>query len=289
MRRFALLLLPCALAVSTKAGKSQTEKRFAQIETENGSRIGVTAIDSATNERIDHRPNERFLMCSTFKLLAVAAVLQRVDRGEEKLDRFVPYIQTDILEYAPVTKQHVAEGGMQLGALCEAAIEQSDNTAGNLLLQAIGGPAGLTEFARSIGDNTTRLDRIEPDLNVSKDGDQRDTTSSASMCTDLVRILTTGFLSEKSRDLLRDWLSKNETGATMIRAGIPADWRVGDKTGRSRQGEINDVAVVCPPNGAQIFVAIYVMAPSLSDERRSDVVAKVAREIVEAFAELRKD
>jgi beta-lactamase class A len=289
VRQFALLLLPCALAVSTKAGESPTEKRFAQIETENGSRIGVTAIDSATHRRIDHRPNERFLMCSTFKLLAAAAVLQRVDRGEERLDRFVPYTQTDILEYAPVTKKHVAEGGMQLGALCEAAIEQSDNTAGNLLLRAIGGPAGLTKFARSIGDNTTWLDRIEPDLNVSKDGDQRDTTSPASMCTDLVRILTTGFLSEKSRDLLQDWLSKNETGATMIRAGIPADWRVGDKTGRSRQGEINDVAVVAPPNGAQIFVAIYVMAPSLSDERRADVVAKVAREIVEAFAEFRKD
>jgi beta-lactamase class A len=286
---FALLLLPCALAVSTKAGESQTEKRFAQIETENGSRIGVAAINAATSRRIDHRSNERFLMCSTFKLLAAAAVLQRIDRGEEKLDRFVPYTQADILEYAPVTKQHVAEGGMQLGALCEAAIEQSDNTAGNLLLQAIGGPAGLTKFARSIGDDTTRLDRIEPDLNVSKDGDQRDTTSPASMCTDLVRILTTDFLSEKSRDLLQDWLSKNETGVTMIRAGVPADWRVGDKTGRSRLGEINDVAVVSPPSGGRIFIAIYVMAPALSDERRSEVIAKVAREIVKTFAEVRKD
>src|SRR5689334_8611459 len=128
-----------------------------------GSRIGVVAIDSATGRRIEHRPNERFLMCSTFKLLAAAAVLQRVDRGEEKLNRFIPYTQADILAYAPVTKQHLSEGGMKLGALCEAAIEQSDNTAGNLLLQAIGGPGGVTNFARSIADETTRLDRMEPE------------------------------------------------------------------------------------------------------------------------------
>lgn len=219
-------------------------------------------------------------MCSTFKLLAAAAVLRRVDRGEDNLDRFVHYTQADILEYAPVTKQHVAEGGMKLGALCEAAIEQSDNTAGNLLLQAIGGPAGLTKFARSLGDNTTRLDRMEPELNVSKDGDDRDTTSSAAMSNDLVRLITSDVLSEKSRDLLQNWLLKNETGPTLIRAGVPKDWRVGDKTGRSGQGATNDVAVLYPPNGARIFIAIYATAPSLSDEKRSELVANLTREVV---------
>ncbi len=289
MRWLALLVIACALAVSSIAVEVDFENRIAQIETETGSRIGIVAIDSATKRRLDHRLNERFLMCSTFKLLAAAAVLQRVDRDEEKLDRFVRYTQADILEYAPVTKQHAAEGGMLLGALCEAAIEQSDNTAGNLLLQSIGGPAGLTRFARSIGDNTTRLDRIEPDLNISKDGDQRDTTSPAAMCNDLVRILTTGFLSEKSRDLLQDWLLKNETGATLIRAGVPKDWRVGDKTGRSRQGATNDVAVLYPPNGARIFVAVYVTAPSLSDEKSSEIVANLTREVVKAFSTTQKN
>src|ERR1700722_11749510 len=129
VRRFALPVL-CALAVSTEAAEQQIGNRISQIEKETGSRIGFVAIDTENGRRIEHRPNERFLMCSTFKLLAAAAILQRVDRGEDKLDRFVRYSQADLLEYAPVTKQHVAEGGMKLGALCEAAIEQSDNTAG---------------------------------------------------------------------------------------------------------------------------------------------------------------
>ena len=287
--RFVSSLLILSLAVSANAIGSPVVDRVQQIEHETGSRIGVVAIDSANQQRIEHRPNERFLMCSTFKLLAAAAVLQRVDHGDENLERFVRYTQADILEYAPVTKQHVAEGGMKLGALCEAAIEQSDNTAGNLLLQTIGGPAGLTKFARSLGDNMTRLDRIEPELNIAKDGDERDTTSPAAMGNDLVRLLTPGVLSEKSRDLLQNWLLKNETGPTLVRSGVPKDWRVGDKTGRSGQGEVNDVAVIYPPNGARLFVAIYSMTPSLSDEKRSEIIAQVTREIVDALRPAQKN
>ncbi|HUE40710.1 MAG TPA: class A beta-lactamase [Chthoniobacterales bacterium] len=285
MRWFALLGPLCVFALSTSAAEPQVESRIAQIETETGSRIGVVAIDSATNRRIEHRPNERFLMCSTFKLLAAAAILQRVDRGTDKLDQFVRYTQADILEYAPVTKQHVAEGGMKLGALCEAAIEQSDNTAGNLLLQAINGPVGLTKFARSLGDETTRLDRMEPELNIAKEGDERDTTSPAAMCNDLVRLFTSDFLSEESRELLQGWLLHNQTGATLIRSGVPKGWAVGDKTGRSGSGETNDVAILYSPvpDGPRIFVAIYVTAPSLSDEKRSEILANVTREIVAAL------
>lgn len=277
-------MLSCALALSTKA--NDFESRIAKIEAETGSGIGIAAIDSASSQRIEHRPSERFLMCSTFKVLAVAAVLQRTDREEENLDRFVHYTQADILEYAPVTKQHVDEGGMKLGALCEAAIEQSDNTAGNLLLQAIGGPAGLTKFARSLGDEVTRLDRIEPDLNISKD--ELDTTSPAAMCNDLERLLTSNVLSDKSRELLQNWLLKNETGANLIRAGVPKEWRVGDKTGRSGKGQTNDVAVLYPPNGARLFAAIYVTAPSVPDEKRSEIVANVGRAVVETFQATRK-
>jgi beta-lactamase class A len=288
VRSLALLMLVCALAACTKAAETDFGNRITKIEAETGSRIGLVVIDPVNSQPIEHRPNERFLMCSTFKLLAAAAILQRVDRDEENLDRFVSYTQADILAYAPVTKQHVAEGGMKLGALCEAAIEQSDNTAGNLLLQAIGGPAGVTRFAQSLGDVTTRLDRIEPELNVSKEGDERDTTSPRAMCNDLVRLLTADVLSEKSRDLLQNWLLKNETGATLIRAGVPKDWRVGDKTGRSGQGEVNDIAVLYPPNDARIFSAIYVMAPALADEQRSEIVANLARAVIETFQAARK-
>jgi beta-lactamase class A len=289
VRLFCLLLGACAVAFSASAVTISAADRIAQIETESGSRVGVVAIDTETGRRIEHRANERFLMCSTFKLLAAAAALQRVDRGEENLDRFIRYTQADILEYAPVTKQHLGEGGMRLGALCEAAIEQSDNTAGNLLLQTIGGPAGLTKFARSLGDNVTRLDRIEPELNTAKEGEERDTTSPAAMCSDVVRIITTDLLSQKSRELLQNWLRGNQTGAALVRAGVPAEWRVGDKTGRNGQGETNDVAVLYPPDGARIFVVIYSMAPSLPDEKRADIVANVTREIISAFRAARKD
>ena len=280
-----LLVLWCAVVVSTRA--NDFENRIAQVEKETGSRIGVVAIHSTTGQRLEHRPNERFLMCSTFKLLAAAAVLQRVDHGEENLNRFVHYSQADILAYAPVTKQHVAEGGMILGQLCEAAIAQSDNTAGNLLLQAIGGPAGLTKFARSLGDNVTRLDRTDPDLNISKD--ELDTTSPAAMCNDLVRIVTGPGLSVKSAGQLQGWLLQNETGPTLIRAGVPDLWQVGDKTGRSGQGETNDVAVLYPPNGPRMLVAIYSVAASASDEKRSEIVANVAREVVAALSPSQKN
>ena len=150
------------LAASTPASTSDFADQIRTVEQRTGARIGVAALDTGSGKRLTYRSEERFPMCSTFKFLAAAAVLKRVDEGKEKLDRFVPYGPKDILEYAPVTKAHLNEGGMSLGALCAAAIEQSDNTAGNLLLDAIGGPGGLTNFARGIGDETTRLDRKEP-------------------------------------------------------------------------------------------------------------------------------
>src|SRR6059058_2391154 len=184
---FALLLLLAAnsppggssAAASTPPTTSHFQNRIAAIETRTGGRIAVAALDTGNSKRLDYRLQERFPMCSTFKFLAAAAVLKRVDEKQEKLERFVPYDAKDILEYAPVTKEHLKDGGMALGALCAAAIEQSDNTAGNLLLNAIGGPAGLTNFVRTLGDRVTRLDRIEPELNSAIPGDERDTTTPA--------------------------------------------------------------------------------------------------------------
>lgn len=144
------------LIESALSGFGQTrtaDEAIAIIENRVGGRIGVAALNGANGESVEHRPNERFAMCSTFKFLAVAAVLSGVEVKREHLETFVRYGERDILAYAPITKQHQAEGGMTLEALCAAAIEYSDNTAGNLVLQKIGGPAGLTSYARSIGDN----------------------------------------------------------------------------------------------------------------------------------------
>jgi beta-lactamase class A len=170
------------LTASAVSGENDAVVRIAAIETRIGGRIGVTALDAANDKHVDYRAEERFAMCSTFKFLAAAAVLKRVDEKKEKLERFMPYGAKDILEYAPVTKEHLKDGGMTLGALCAATIEQSDNTAGNLLLNAIGGPAGLTNFVRTLGDRVTRLDRFEPELNSAIPGDERDTTTPAAIC-----------------------------------------------------------------------------------------------------------
>jgi beta-lactamase class A len=260
------------------------EDRIAAIEKRTGARIGVTALDTASGKRLDHRSEERFPMCSTFKFLAAAAVLKRVDAGNEKLDRFVSYGASDILEYAPVTKAHLNEGGMTLGALCAAAIEQSDNTAGNLLLNVIGGPVGLTDFARSINDKTTRLDRKEPELNSADPGDERDTTSPAAMCANMQLLVLGNVLSEPSRRELEDWLQHNETGNLLIRTGVPKSWIVGDKTGRCGNGATNDIAIIRSPGRAPIIVAIYSIGSTASADDRDAILAEVARAVADAFS-----
>jgi beta-lactamase class A len=257
---------------------------IAATENRMGGRIGVAALDTASGKRLDYRAEERFPMCSTFKFLAAAAVLKRVDEGKEKLERLVPYSAKDILEYAPVTKEHLKEGGMTVGALCAAAIEQSDNTAGNLILDAIGGTGGFTNFARGLGDQVTRLDRKEPDLNNSVPGDDRDTTSPNSMLGDITRLLTGDVLSKSSRRRLEDWLQGNKTGADMIRAGVPANWIVGDKTGRGANGATNDIAIIRPPDRAPILLAIYSVGSRASADDRARVIAETAKTVVESFA-----
>ena len=168
-------------APSTEERLALANKRLAEIEAREGGRLGVFVRDTGTGATIEHRADERFPMCSTFKLLTAAAALKRVDQGAERLDRKIAYGPSDLLDYAPIAKAHVAEGGMTVADLCAAAIDWSDNTAGNLVLQSIGGPAGFTQFARSLGDEVTRLDRNEPTLNESLPGDPRDTTSPRAM------------------------------------------------------------------------------------------------------------
>jgi beta-lactamase class A len=172
---------------------------------------------------------------------------------------------------------------MTLEALCAAAITKSDNTAANLLLEATDGPKGFTEFARSLGDEFTRLDRMEPELNMGAPGDERDTTTPAAMARDLQRLFTSEVLSPESRTRLEGWMIANETGAKMIRASAPANWKVGDKTGRSGKGVVNDIAILRPPNGGPVFLAIYVDAPNDSPESREALVAEVAKMAIEAL------
>ena len=271
------------VAVSAGGARSDAASQIAAIDARLGGRMGVAALDTASGKRLDYRADERFPMCSTFKFLAAVAVLKRIDEKQEQLDRFVSYDAKDILEYAPVTKAHLKEGGMTLGALCEAAIAQSDNTAGNLLLDAVGGPAGVTNFVRSLGDQVTRLDRKEPDLNSAIPGDDRDTTTPGSMLADMTRILTGDVLSRSSRSQLEDWLQRNKTGTGMIRAGVPTDWIIGDKTGSGANGATNDIAIMRPPDRAPVLLAIYSVGSTATANDRAAAIAEVAGNMAESL------
>jgi beta-lactamase class A len=285
-RRVATILLAPTFASLTLAGddlQKDAKADFARLEARSNSRIGVAAVDLSTNRRVEYRADERFIMCSTFKVLATAAVLKRVDENKEKLDRFVTYREAQLLSYAPVTRAHVTEGGMTMDTLCAAAVEQSDNTAANLLLEAIGGPEKVTELARSLGDKFTRLDHTEPELNIARPGKDDDTTTPAAMCADLQRLFTSDVLLAASRTKLESWMQQGQTGLKMIRAGIAADWKVGDKTGRSGDGATNDIAVLRPPGGGPIFLAIYTVDPTEPQDARDQLVAEVAKTAIDAL------
>jgi beta-lactamase class A len=254
---------------------------FARIEAASGGRLGVAALDTSNGSRAGLRTDERFAMCSTFKLPAAAAVLARVDAGKEKLDRRVHYETKDLVTYSPTTEKHV-EDGMTLAELCEAAITLSDNTAGNLLLESFGGPGGLTAFARSLGDTMTRLDRTEPTLNEAIPGDPRDTTTPAAMLANIRALVLGDALSAASRDQLKAWMLANKTGGGRLRGGLPGDWAVGDKTGSGERGTTNDVGVIWPPGRPPIVVTIYFTESRAPAEQRIATLASVGRAIANA-------
>ncbi|WP_369726766.1 MULTISPECIES: class A beta-lactamase [unclassified Bradyrhizobium] len=254
-----------------------------QLELKSGGRLGVSVLDTKTGVPIHHKGDERFPMCSTFKVLAAAAILKDAGSKLERLERRVRIEQTDIVENSPVTREHVGGEGMSLAELCDAAITRSDNTAGNALLKNIGGPAGLTGFARGLGDKVTRLDRTETELNEAAPGDPRDTTTPNAMAANFKRLLLGNALVPEGRDQLVKWLMANKTGDSRLRAGLPQGWGVGDKTGAGEHGTTNDVAIVWPPERSPLIVAVYLTGAALDPNGRNDVIASVGREVGKAF------
>ena len=248
-----------------------------ELERRNDGRLGVAMLDTADGRRVVYRGDERFPMCSTFKFLAAALILARVDRSEEQLDRRIVFSESDIVTYSPATKEHAGPGGMTVEAICAAAMTLSDNTAGNLMLASFGGPEGLTAFVRTLGDPVTRLDRIETALNEGTPGDPRDTTSPLAMLGTMQRLVAGDVLSAASRERLTGWLVANKTGDKRLRAGVPAAWRIGDKTGTGGNGSANDIAVAWPPGRAPIFITAYYTGSTISDEARSAVIAEAGR------------
>lgn len=267
---------------SPSADMTSAETALAALETGFG-RVGVYAVDTGTGTVIRHRADERFLMCSTSKALVAAAILRQREREPGLLDKVIHYDRSQLLEYAPVTSQHVAEG-MTVSALCDAAITVSDNTALNLLLGVLGGPAAVTAFDRTLGDQVTRHDRTEPELNVGAPGDERDTSTPAQMATDLRALVLGDALDGPGRDLLAGWLKANTTGAKQVRAGVPADWVVGDKTGSGFKGERNDVAVVWPPGRAPLVVTVFTVPSDPKSAKGVEIIASAASIVAKALA-----
>jgi beta-lactamase class A len=286
-RTFLVGLLMTAAGAVRPAGEQDrvalANDRLAAIETREGGRLGVAVLDSGAGLRLTHRADERFPMCSTFKLLAAAVVLKRVDEGSERLDRKIAFGPGDLLDYAPIAKMHVAEGGMTLADLCAAAIDWSDNTAANLILAAIGGPPGFTGFARSLGDSTTRLDRNEPGLNTAIPGDERDTTTPLSMAEDMGKALLGDVLSAASRRQLETWLIDDKVGGKRLRAGLPPSWGIGDKTGTGDNGTANTVAILRPPDRPPILAAVYYTGSAASIDARNAVHKQIGAIIAETF------
>jgi beta-lactamase class A len=290
MRRRDVLLGAASLSLlgaTARAGAGKFDAltaQLARIEGDSGGRLGVAVVDTGTGTTAGHRAGERFPMCSTFKLPAAAAVLARVDAGKDKLDRHIVFTRSDLVTYSPVTEKHVGTG-MAMAAICEAAVTLSDNTAGNLMLEALGGPAGLTAWLRTIGDDVTRLDRNEPQLNEALPGDPRDTTTPDAMAASVRTILFGRALSASSQATLTQWLLASKTGDKRLRAGLPADWRSGDKTGSGARGTANDVAVIWPPNREPLIVAAFLTQTAAAAETRDAALASVGRAIAAAFGQ----
>jgi beta-lactamase class A len=270
----ALALPGFRLAASNRM--SALPAAFAQLEHSNGGRLGVSVLDTATGERTGYRADERFPMCSTFKFLLASAVLQRVDRHEEKLDRTIAIPPKPLIGNSPLTELH-AGGTMMVGELCAATLTRSDNTAANLLLATIGGPAGMTSFCRSIGDSVTRLDRTETSLNEARPGDPRDTPSPAAMVDDLNRILLGNVLALPSRQQLTAWMEGNQTGLDKLRASLPAGWRAADKTGNNGENTMNDIAVLWPAGRKPIIVAAYITQCDGPDSKRVAMLKQIGK------------
>ena len=282
-----LALAAPALTVHAEDRFAAAAARIVAVEARLGGRVGV-AFRDASGMFLGHRADERFPMCSTFKVLAAAAILARAAAGTETLDRRIAYGAADLQSYGPVTRATLKDAGgtraeLTVEALCAAAIVWSDNTAANLLLDALGGPAALTAWLRGQGDAVTRLDRTEPTLNTALPGDPRDTTSPSAITGTLERCLLGDVLTPLQRARLEGWMVACETSRTKLRAGLPPDWAVGDKTGSGDNTTSNVVAILHPPGRPPILAGLFLTGSEAPPVTRDAAHAEIGRILVEAL------
>ena len=284
--KFSLFLLLILLGNTAQSAITNTEhatldRQLATLEQQHQGRIGVALYQPDTGLSYGYRAEERFPFASTFKALLAAAVLQRSEFDPQWLQRVVHYRADDLLSYAPITRPHLAHG-MSREALAIASVQYSDNTAANLLLEALGGLDEFNRFVAALGDQKFRLDRQEPDLNSALPGDDRDTTTPAAMATTLSRLTLGNGLAAPQQARFNSWLKGNTTGDAAIRAGVPSGWIVGDKTGGGGYGTTNDIAVLWPPQGPPLVLALYFTQSSPDAKPRQAVLAEATRLVLAA-------
>lgn len=277
------LKLAAAAAPGYGQRSAAAAARLRALEAGAQGRLGVHIIDTATGDEYSYRADERFMMLSSFKLLACAVVLSRVDAGEESLERRIRYSTQDLVSYSPVTQQYADGAGMTLSQLCEATLTTSDNTAANLILASCGGPPAVTALSRRLGDRVTRLDRIETALNVKHADPLLDTTTPRAMAQTMQKLTLGNALSAASRERLQQWLLGNTTGGKRLKAGLPADWRIGDKTG-TNQTDANDIALIWPPQRAPWLVTCYLADSLAAAAVRESTIAQVGALVRELAA-----
>ncbi|MCP2245386.1 class A beta-lactamase [Lentzea aerocolonigenes] len=287
LKTFALLpLAGCATTQPTAPAPTTTTSAppvrhdaLFELEKKFDARLGVYAL-SNSGRTIEHRADERFAFCSTFKGLAAAAILHR--NPMTHLDTVVTYTEADLMKSSAITKQHV-QTGMKLRDLCDAAVCYSDGTAGNLLLRDVGGPAELTRYLRELGDTETRMDRVEPAITEATPGDPRDTATPRSLGTDYQRLVLGDALPQDKRDFLTDLLERSVTGAKRVRAGVPQGSRVASKTGTGDYGTLNDIAVVWPPGREPILVALMSSRSAADAKYDEALLAEAAAYVVKTL------
>jgi len=280
--RAALALPVAGLARAGTDAAGEALHDLAALERRSGARLGVAAWRRGGVGALAWRGDERFPFCSTAKVMVAATVLARAAHVPDLLDTRVRYAKADLVAWSPVTERRVGTG-MTVAELCAAALQVSDNSACNLLLDRIGGPAAVTAFARRIGDTAFRMDRRETELNTAVPGDPRDTTTPRAMAASLEALLLDAALAPDARALLLDWMLGSQTGAERIRAGFPPAWRVAGKTGTGSYGTANDVGIVLPPQGEPAIVVIYTTRTTPDAGADSKVVAQAAAIVARAL------
>jgi beta-lactamase class A len=283
-RRVFLASVPGVVLFAASARAATAEPALADYERATGGRVGLYAENLRTGARIAWRADQRFVMCSTFKMSLAAGILARVDRGQDRLDAEIAFGPADIMEYAPVAKANLVRGRMTVAEHCEAAVSVSDNTCANLLLARLGGPPALTAFWRRVGDAVSRLDHDEPMLNRSPPGDPHDTTTPRAMAATLRRVILGDVLAPASRERLTAWMVGGKTGGNRLRAGLPAGWRIGDKTGNNGKDAAGDLAVAWPRPDTPIAISAYVQGGAPTPEQIEGVFTQIGRMVASQLA-----